>query len=573
MSLRRRIFVPVAIALLPIIAIDTYNHIELRATRIQEVRNSAIDQARRVAAEQQRITDGIRNVLNTLVVLNSVRFQEAARCNRLFAAIRPNYDGFESLVATRADGSAFCAASVNSTGDIKRLSVDKQSFFKSAMEKNAFVIGGYTRVSATEAPTFHLAMPYINSRRQPRGVVYVSYSLERLADHLNGSQWTKGQTLSIIDHNGIILVRQPDWEHHVGRPITPAIWSRVKSAQTPFSFDSHSSPDGVERIYGVIPPPFIPGGLAVIIGLNRQAALAPLDEANWRGILVIAGGALLAFWLAWLIGLRLLRTPIEGLLETTQKWRAGDLAARTNLSGTTELGQLGEAFDAMAEDLERAMRTKDMLLRELNHRVMNSLQTVSSLFRIQARSLHDIEARTSFNDAANRINSIALTYRRMHSTGSVEVIDFSAFLQELCADISESLMAEGHRCSVDSDSVLLGPQQAGLLALIVNELVTNAVKYGDKSAPVEVTFNRSAESCRLTVRNAGVLPGNYDPSNSTGFGMRMVLTLVNQLSGHLDISSSAGQTEFAVTFGATVAQPPGPAPTDDEIGAAGSASA
>ena len=569
MSLRQRLFLPVVAALLPIMAIEAYNQAELHTTREREIRNTAIEQARRVAAEEQRIVDGVRNVLSTLIVLNSVRAQEPARCNGLFAAVLPNYEGFDSLVATDADGRPFCGARVGDSDSVGALSVGNRPFFKEAMEKKTFTVGGFARVPGSNTPVFHIAVPYFaRGGNRPLGVVYVGYSLKSLATHLSGSQLTKGQRLSIVDRDGVILVRQPNWESHVGRPIPQEIWTRLTTATMPFDFEAHSPEDGVTRIFGVIPPALNSGGFAISFGLNRDAAFAPLNEANFRQILVVVGGTLLAFLLAWLIGLRLVRAPIEGLLETTRRWRSGDFTARAALSGPSELGQLGEAFDTMADELQRAMHAKDMLLRELNHRVMNSLQTISALFRLQARSLRDPEAREKFNEAVGRINSIAVAYRRIHTAGGVETIEFSEFLRDLCADISKSLMPDDNLCRVTCDPILLGSQQASALALIVNELVTNAVKHGDGKSPIEVTFTQSADGGRLSVRSAGVLPADFDASGTSGFGMRVVQMLAEQLGGRLEASSEAGHVEFAVTLAPAAPEPPQADESVDQAGAA-----
>lgn len=557
MSLRRRLFVPVLTALLPIIAIETYNQVQLRAAREQEIRTSAIDQARRVAAEQERIIDGVRNVLNTLAVLNSIRGEEATACNGLFKLIRPHFEGFQALVAARSDGTPFCATYDDVLpANIRMNSVADQHFFQQAMKNNRFVVGDLYFEPNGATYVFPLAMPILDNAGKPSGVVYVNYSLKWLAYHLKGAQWNEGQAFAVIDGSGKVLIRLPDWERYVGRPTPPDTWERIKSANIPFDFEARSSWDGVVRIIGVIPPSLGPGGQTIAVGLSRETAFSALNAATLRGVLVILLGALLALWLAWIIGMRLVRTPIEGLLETTRKWRQGDFKARAKLSGKTELGQLGEAFDAMATDLERALHYKDLLLRELSHRVMNSLQTISALFGLQARSMRDLEARQKFNEAVGRINSIALAYRRMQAADGVEAIDFADYLRELCADIEKSLMPERHGCRVDADSILLGPQQASSLSLIVNELVTNAIKHGDGDAPVDVKFGRSAEGCRLAVRNSGVLPADYDPAKGPGFGMQMVTMLTKQIGGRLDVSCMAGETEFSVTFTPTVPQPP-----------------
>lgn len=570
MSLRRRLFLPVVTALLPIIAIEAYNQVELHATREREVQRSAVDQARRVAAEQERIVDGVRNVLSTLAVLKSVRMQEPARCHGLFAAILPTFEGFESLVATRADGTPFCAARAGETkASSAPPSVGNRPFFKEAMKERTLAVGGYARAFGSGRPIFHIAVPYFDYGNRLRGVVYVDYSLKTLATHLAQSQQVKGETLSVIDRNGTILVRQPGRGDDIGHPVSHEILARLAKANAPYDIVARSPRDNVTRVYGVIPPTLNAGGFSIRIGLNRNAAFASLNNANTRQFLVIGGGTLLAFLLAWLIGLRLVRAPIEGLLETTRRWRLGDMAARTGLSGPTEFGQLGEAFDAMAADLQQAIQVKDMLLRELNHRVMNSLQTISALFNLQARTLDDPDARSQFSDAVNRINSIALAYRRMHVADGAETIDFAEFLTELCADIGNSLMPEGSPCRVESEPLLLGSQQASSLALIVNELLTNAIKYGRKGSPIDVTLTEAGDSYRLSIRNEGTLPANYELENHSGFGIRMVKMLAERLNGGLEVSSTAGHTEFSVTFAPA---PPGPvqaAAADDQPAASG----
>lgn len=549
MSLRRRLFLPVVTALLPIIAIEAYNQVELHATREREVQKSAVDQARRVAAEQARIVDGMRNVLSTLTVLKSVRTHESARCNGLFGAILPKFEGFESLVATRADGTPFCAArATGSKASGPAPSVGDRPFFKEATKERALAVGGYARAYGSGVPVMHIAVPYFDYGNHLRGVVYVGYSLATLAKHLNQSQQVKGETLSVIDRNGIVLVRQPGGNNDIGHPVSQKVRARLAKANAPFHVTARSPGDGVTRVYGVIPPTLNAGGFSIRIGLNRDAAFASLNRANTLQLLVIGVGTLLAFLLAWLIGLHLVRTPIEGLLDTTRRWRLGDLSARTGLSGPTELGQLGEAFDAMAAGLQRAIQVKDMLLRELNHRVMNSLQTISALFTMQARALDDPDARAQFSDAVSRINSIALAYRRMHAAEGAETIDLAEFLTELCTDIGNSLMPEGSPCRVESEPLLLGSQEANSLALIVNELLTNAIKYGNKGSPIDVTLVKADDAYRLSIRNEGTLPPDYDQENQSGFGIRMVRMLADRMGGGLEVASTAGYTEFSVTF-------------------------
>ncbi len=202
----------------------------------------------------------------------------------------------------------------------------------------------------------------------------------------------------------------------------------------------------------------------------------------------------------------------------------------------------------MAGGLQQAIQVKDMLLRELNHRVMNSLQTISALFSMLLRALDDPDARTQFSDAVSRINSIALAYRRMHAAEGAETIDLAEFLAELCADIGNSLMPEGSPCRVEGEPLLLGSQEASSLALIVNELLTNAIKYGNNGSPIDVTLARAGDAYRLSIRNEGRRPPDYDLEDQSVFGIRMVRMLADRMGGWLEVASTAGYTEFSVTF-------------------------
>jgi two-component sensor histidine kinase len=359
----------------------------------------------------------------------------------------------------------------------------------------------------------------------------------------------------IADANGIILVRRPEEEGYVGQAVSAEIWNRARHLRTRSSIDIMSVADGQPRIAGIVPSAAGPEGLFVAVGINRAAAFKDLEIAFWRAGVATGLAVLVSLILAWLFGRKLIREPVEVLIATTRRWRGGDYSARTRMAGTSDIQELGSAFDAMAGALEDALQHKDMMLRELSHRVMNSLQTIAALFNLQGRQITDPDAKRQFSNAVTRINTVALAYRRMQSNAGVELIDFAAFLRELCADLHRSLMGESSPCLVEADPILLGTDQAMPLALVVNEFVTNALKHGTGDKLVTVKLGRSTNGCRLAVRNEGALPPNYDPSRTTGFGMQMVTRIVVQLNGRLEASSMGNETEFAVSFTPKEPQP------------------
>jgi two-component sensor histidine kinase len=555
MSLSRRIFILAGATLLPVIGIQAYNEFDVRRAREKEVRASVVLEAERLADGQQRLFDGIRNVLRALTELHEVRTFDGPACTALFTAIRPTYEGIEALAAAGADGNVFCTSDRNPVRGALPPIPDR-FYFRQAMVTGEFTIGHYAYGRQTQTHVLHLSLAFRNQAGEPAGIVFVSLSLDWLASKLNGPNWNQDHAFSLVDFQGTILVRQPDHSRYVGKPFPKDLWSAALAANAPGNYEVPSPLDGVTRIVGFVPPSVGPGGLYVGVGTSRSAAFGKLNETTWRAVAGVVLGALLAICLAGLFGRQLIQKPVAELVDLARRWRAGDLQARSGMRGPTEFGQLGEAFDALAEDLSRAMQHKDVLLREMSHRVMNSLQTISALFSLQSRSVRDPEAKQKFDQAVVRINSIALVYRQMQTTDGVETVDFAAFVRELCKDLQSSVMLNDGQCVVEADPVLLGPNQAMPLALIVNELVTNAVKHGGgPEAGVTVKLGRSSEGCRLAVRNLGTLPAGYRPESTRGFGMRMVISMVAQLEGRLEAASMAGETEFAVTFQPKVPQP------------------
>src|SRR5690349_15587083 len=110
MSLSKRLFLLGGVTLLPVIATQAYNEFDLRRARENEIRASVVAQAEHLASTQQRLFEGIRNVLTALTELNEIRALDAAACTSLFTAIRPSYEGFEALAAARSDGNVFCTS-------------------------------------------------------------------------------------------------------------------------------------------------------------------------------------------------------------------------------------------------------------------------------------------------------------------------------------------------------------------------------------------------------------------------------------------------------------------------------
>jgi two-component sensor histidine kinase len=203
------------------------------------------------------------------------------------------------------------------------------------------------------------------------------------------------------------------------------------------------------------------------------------------------------------------------------------------------------AIRAVAQ-AERSLAQTKLLAREIDHRVMNSLQFVSSLLRIQGKAAGS-DAADQLEMAASRVAAVARVHRHFHLEEDTANVTALTYLRRLCEDLAGIL---GVPIEVDGEDGLLPTTAIQPVGLIVNELVTNAGKHG--AGKVTVTYKRRDRTRELVVCDQGMgLPPDFDPAKSAaGLGMRVVQVLAKQLGGGVMASAnpSGKGACFTVTF-------------------------
>lgn len=171
------------------------------------------------------------------------------------------------------------------------------------------------------------------------------------------------------------------------------------------------------------------------------------------------------------------------------------------------------------------LRDKDLLMQEIHHRVKNSLQLVRTLLQLQGRSASE-ETRAQLDEAAARILTIGTVHQRLYEGGSVVETDAAAYLELLLTDIRSMLAdsAGGREIVLQSESMMLTADQVTPLGLVVSELVTNALKYGE--GRVRVGLQRVPRGLEIVVEDGGKgFPESFDPGRKSGLGMRLIAAL------------------------------------------------
>jgi two-component sensor histidine kinase len=221
--------------------------------------------------------------------------------------------------------------------------------------------------------------------------------------------------------------------------------------------------------------------------------------------------------------------------------------------------RMAQFFHDITERKNAEERQK-RLFEEINHRVKNNLAMVSAVLRLQARDA-DAVARDHLLKAVGRVQSISEVYRTLYGEGRSGALDFGGYLRELCKSLSTSLIDESGRISirVEADSESVAVDTAISLGMVVNELVTNAVKHAYPApacGEILVRFRAQPEYV-LEVSDSGCgLPESDE--GSPGLGMKLVRSLVQQAGGELSVQREPGAT-YIIRFS------PAAVVTDDNV--------
>jgi PAS domain S-box-containing protein len=208
-----------------------------------------------------------------------------------------------------------------------------------------------------------------------------------------------------------------------------------------------------------------------------------------------------------------------------------------------------------AEDrLQASLREKEVLLREVHHRVKNNMQVISSLLNLQSRHLHDPLIIEAFRDSQRRIRSMALIHERLYQSSDLSRIEFSQYLRNLATHLFHSYQVDADRVRLrmDAEPIYLNINTAIPCGLIVNELVSNSLKHGfpeGRSGEVAVELRRVPEDgYLLRVKDNGIgFPEGLDIRRTETLGMQVVTTLVSQIEASINLNREPG-TEFTIHF-------------------------
>lgn len=378
-SLLIRLFLLVALALLPAILLLLAMQVDLREQRSAAARDQALRLARDASARLGRFVEGLREALVVLSEAPPVRNGDAAGCTTMLMQLKVRFADQILLGANGPDGWVLCTTAGTPPHTIYN---GNRSFYRLPLQTGGFAVGEWEQGAVLRGGSLHFGLPILSSTGMGQaGTVGAAVGAEWLAELLRPIDLPPGAKLMVLDRNDRIVLHLSGGGPERLKPgdlappqllqLFPPVPAPSSDLEPPGTAKLIEAPglDGVPRLFGVAP--FVPGtggALRLAVSLDAQATLAPVREAERRGLLLILGGMMMAFLAAWAGARRFVLRPLTVLLDAAAQWERGryEVRAAPALGGSTpELSRLAGALDRMAEAAEgRDRATAELLEKE-----------------------------------------------------------------------------------------------------------------------------------------------------------------------------------------------------------------
>lgn len=253
-----------------------------------------------------------------------------------------------------------------------------------------------------------------------------------------------------------------------------------------------------------------------------------------------------SFWNA------LFLSPVRGEDDQIQFFFASQLDVSDRIEAHAEIAAQKASVDQLVAErtaeLQAALEAKTLLLHEVDHRVKNNLTMIGSLLRLQARSLPDPQLKITLDSMLERVDALATVHRRLYQSGDITRFDVGGLTETLAADVMGSTGRDNIETSVEVETVLVPSSHASAIGLIINELLTNAIKHAySDGRPGRLAIRAKALGDRgmIIIEDDG--PGRVE-SGTPGLGRNLIARLSRQVGAVTEWTSADPGTRATVIF-------------------------
>lgn len=519
LTLGLRLLLITLAGILPMLVIIVYNEHSVRQSRYLEIHQLAAGNAQQAALEIERLVTGAENVLKAVVAAPAILDLDATRCAQYLADLKRQIPELHVIVLFDANGRSLC----RSDGSERMTTIDDRPYFRGALaEPGKLSVGEYTLSQQTQNAVLPLALSFPAQDGRPPLVIAAGLDLDWLTTSLKRRQLAKNGSLTIADRQGTIIAREPFPERFIGTQIPDAFMHLVQGEKP--GTQEVVSQDGTRRIIGYVPAAVSPSGIYLSVGISVEQAFAEINRGTLRAATIAVSASAIALLMAHWFSRKLVQGPVLRIQQIVSARRKGQLAARSGMvSRQGELEALGQEFDQFMDELDQANadrqhaeERRELMTRELAHRLKNVIATIQSVAVQTFRGRTEPEVLDAFTQ---RLGSIATAHHLLLR----DAASAASIRTTIEATLATFANLDNERIRLDGPEIRIKPVSVQSLTMALHELATNAVKYGALSnagGSIEVTWTIADEMLRLEWREVHGPP--VSPPQRKGFGTKMI---------------------------------------------------
>lgn len=552
--IRAKIFFIVLVAVIPTVFFSVFSAVSFQQKSIAE-RATFIENLCDGFTNEQRLI--VRNAEQMLLAISQTRsvknrdFQYLNQYLRDLMILYPDY----AVLLCADDTSLVVASGVGKTG----YTLEDRPYLQEAKSNGSFTIGNYIVSRSTGIPVLAFTLPVKDARGMSLYLI-ATHALGKYTRELSLNRLQNGEILEICDDGGLLLFStEPGSEARIGTPIQNSLYRLMR--QSPRQAATRHEIDG--RTWLITTNSYARNGKSIYISVRVPYAKVLRESfiPVARVLLFMLFACVCAFFLSLALARRLFVMRIERLTEYTDALAQGNLSVRSGLNNAKdEITALMESFNSMASSLEernatneRTIREKEELLLELQKRVSDNLQLLSSMINLQIGYAADDGVRRSLVTTHSRVMALALVYETIYRYSDVQLVQMHRYCRGLCDNLVSMYADVGKDidCAISGTDVSLALDKALPVALIINELVSNSIVHAFAGRPggrISVFFSKEWDST-LTVTIGDDGSGfESDLKNIDSLGYEMIEALVEQIRGTLTVESGPEGSRVTVRF-------------------------
>ncbi len=552
--LASRFAVILALALLPIGAVAVMQTRALEDELRNRAENGLLGATLQVAEHETSMIRAAQGIVAALAQYLPEIAADTSRCQDLMRRLKAEMPEATLIAFVPMDGQMRCS-SVGGTHDV----ADNPNFlFLRDQDKPSLRVSRKGSISQTSILAVTHPVRDVAGKKMGYVVISLPHSaLDARNGHLSADQQGQ-QDLPFFwsfDRSGKIVTANIDLDDAANRlPAEPPLAELVGQSRQVFQALSRL---GNLRTYAVAP--VIEGELYLMSSWrsNDGQLIAQVRLANYlTPLLMWSVGLLVAAWAAE----RLVTRHVRTLHRAITRFAQGDrrLEPPRLRSAPAELRDLGAAYRLMTEnitrgeaELEDLLHQKEVLLREVHHRVKNNLQLIASIMNIQIRKTTSQEAKSLLKDLRDRVMSLATIHRGLYQTSGQADVTARELFSEIIRQISGLQLSSGAvvHVALDVDELRLAPEQAVPLALLMTEAVSAALNQPSRPERIRVTLHQLAQNrARLEVSADYPTAAGLAPEADTGIGLQLMTAFAQQLGTTPVIEDQPTQRVIRVIF-------------------------